>query len=296
MFYGQEFSHETSCYSPEQIVLGKATKIPASLSSDESGVAHGLAVGDSPESQRFRNLLDLRSKARVAFLKVDNDHAIRRALLRKSCPTRGPYEKGQLVMYWMKAPKASRLGGGRWLGPAKVICQESPSGVWISHGDRLFKCAPESLRPASMREWNQAGSLSAPFELVDRTFSGNGNYELSSPEYAPTTPSFEPDDAGLPEIPEETPLVTPQSTIQPETEAIPAIDVPVPDAPLMTPPVGPDPDLNPDLPDAIDLDAETTEEQILLCSPLDSHDCHGLLDCSVFQPGEPECDILLAED
>ena len=283
-------------YSPEQIVLGKATKIPASLSSDESGIAHGLAVGDSPESERFRNLLDLRSKARVAFLKADNDHAIRRALLRKSCPTTAPYEKGQLVMYWMKAPKASRLGPGRWHGPAKVICQESPSAVWISHGDRLFKCAPESLRPASMREWNQVGSLSTPFELVDRTFPDSGNYELSSPEYAPTTPSFESDEAGLPEAPEDTPLVTPQSTIQPETEAIPAIDVPVPDTPLTTPPVGPDPNLNPDLPDAIDLDAEATEEQILLCSPLDSHDCHGLLDCSVFQPGEPECDILLAED
>lgn len=111
-------------YSPEQIVLGKSTKLPASLSSDESGIAHSLAVGDIPESESFRNLLDLRSKARVAFLKADNDHAIRRALLRKSCPIRGPYEKSQLIMYWMKAPKASRLNPGRWHGPAKIICQE----------------------------------------------------------------------------------------------------------------------------------------------------------------------------
>ena len=301
-FMGKKSLMRHHGHSPEQIVFGKATKIPASLSSDENGIAHSLAVGDSPASERFRNLVDLRSKARVAFLKADNDHAIRRALLRKSCPTRGPYEKGQLVMYWMKAPKASRLGPGRWHGPAKVICQESPSAVWISHGDRLFKSAPESLRPASMREWNQVGSLFAAFESDDRTCPNNGTSELSSPGYAPTTPSLEPDEVGLPNIPEDTPLVTPQSTVQPETEAIPAVDVPIPETPLHTPLSEPHVNPNPDLPDAIDLDAEApenpshSEEQILMCSPLDSHDCNSLLDCSVFQPGEPECDILLAED
>ena len=37
----------------------------------------------------------------------------------------------------------------------KVVCIESPSALlWISHVDRLFKVAPESLRPASLREWN----------------------------------------------------------------------------------------------------------------------------------------------
>ena len=283
-------------YSPEQIVLGKSTKVPASLSSDESGIAHGLAVGDSPESERFRDLLDLRSKARIAFLKADNDHAIRRALLRRSCPPRGPYEKGQFVMYWMKAPKASRLGPGRWHGPAKVICQESPSSVWISHGDRLFKCAPESIRPASMREWNQVGSLKTSFELSDRSSPEHRLNGYESPGYAPTTPSIGPTDEALPEIPENT---TPQSTLQPETEAIPAVDVPIADSPLDTP------TLEPDLPpqhepsDPIDLDPEASphdEEQILLCSPLDSQDSHGLLDCSVFQPGKTECSVLLAED
>ena len=286
-------------YSPEQIVLGKSTKLPASLSSDESSIAHGLAIGDSPESEYFRNTLDLRSKARIAFLKADNDHAIRRALLRKSCPIRGPYEKGQLVMYWMKAPKASRLGPGRWHGPAKVICQESPSAVWISHGDRLFKCAPESLRPASMREWNQAGPLRVPFELTEGPRVENLGLEVNSPEYAPTTPSGEFDQAVLPEG---TPLMTPQSSLQPETEAIPAVDVPVSDTPLDTPVIEPHSNTDVELPESLDLDAEdsfhsaTSEEQILLCSPLDSQDCDSLLDCSVFQPGEPECRILLAED
>jgi hypothetical protein len=139
-------------FSPEQIVLGKAPKIPASLSSDENTVTHDLALGDDPESESFRKTLEVRTLAKQAFLMTDNDQAIRRALLRRSCPVRGPFEPGQLVMYWVKRPKASRQEAGRWHGPAKVIVQESQTAVWLSHAERLFKCAPESIRPASLRE------------------------------------------------------------------------------------------------------------------------------------------------
>ena len=62
---------------------------------------------------------------------TDNDQAIRRALLRRSCPVRGPFEPGQLVMYWVKRPKASRQEAGRWHGPAKVIVQESQTAVLV---------------------------------------------------------------------------------------------------------------------------------------------------------------------
>ena len=125
-------------FSPEQIVLGKARKIPASLSSDENAVAHDLALGDDPESESFRKTLEVRTLAKKAFLMTDNDQAIRRALLRRSCPVRGPFEPGQLVMYWVKRPKASRQEAGRWHGPAKVIVQESQAAVWLSHAERLF--------------------------------------------------------------------------------------------------------------------------------------------------------------
>ena len=52
-------------YSPEQIVLGKSTSLPASLSSDENVSAHSLADGDTPESEQFRRHLDIRSQARI---------------------------------------------------------------------------------------------------------------------------------------------------------------------------------------------------------------------------------------
>ena len=104
--------------------------------------------------------------ARKAFLLTDHYQAIRRALLHRSCPPRGPYEPGQLVMYWMKRRKSSRQETGRWHGPAKVILQESQWAVWLSHTDRLFECAPESIRPASLREWNMVNggkSVWAPY-------------------------------------------------------------------------------------------------------------------------------------
>ncbi|CAE7255917.1 RE1 [Symbiodinium sp. CCMP2592] len=40
----------------------------------------------------------------------------------------------------------SPLAAGRWHGPAKVICQEGQSIVWVAHGTTILRCAPENLR------------------------------------------------------------------------------------------------------------------------------------------------------
>ena len=141
-------------YTPEQIVLGKATHLPASLTSDETAAAHSLALGEDLECDRFRALLDRRTKARQAFILADNADAIRRASLRQSRPQRGPYSPGQLVLYWTKRSIPNRGESGRWYGPARVIIQEGNSIVWLSHGTRLIRRAPECIRPASLREWN----------------------------------------------------------------------------------------------------------------------------------------------
>ena len=39
------------------------------------------------------------------------------------------------------------------MGPGQVVLQESRSIVWISHVNRLLRCARENLRPVSMREF-----------------------------------------------------------------------------------------------------------------------------------------------
>ena len=54
-------------YSPEQIVLGKAVSLPASICSDENLSAHSLALGNDQDSERFRRHLDQRFSGLVVL-------------------------------------------------------------------------------------------------------------------------------------------------------------------------------------------------------------------------------------
>ena len=140
-------------YSPEQLVLGKAIALPGSICSLEDLSSHALADAGDLEAERHRQRLELRCRARQAFFAADNCMAIRRASLRRSNPVRGPYQAGDWVLYWIQKSNPNRLQAGKWHGPAKVICQEGQSIVWLSHGMKILRCPPEILRLASLREW-----------------------------------------------------------------------------------------------------------------------------------------------
>ena len=145
-------------YAPEQIVLGKSLRVPGSLSSDDDVTSHIVTEGEDLEAEMHRRRLDLRCQARKVFWDADNSQTLRRALLRRSNPQRGPYRAGDWVLYWLSKTSPNRLAAGRWHGPAKVISQEGQSIVWVSHGTTILRCAPENLRPASLREWQQLSS------------------------------------------------------------------------------------------------------------------------------------------
>ena len=141
-------------FSPEQAVLGKGTPLPSSNGSDESEVSHEFASAEIPGSESFRVHLNRRLAARQAFLEADNSQAIRRAFLRKSRGTDIiPWECGQLCMYWDKRKSPNMIEKGRWCGPAQVVLHESRTIVWITHMNRLLRCARENLRPVSIREF-----------------------------------------------------------------------------------------------------------------------------------------------
>ena len=150
-------------FRPEQIVLGKSTRLPASLCSDENAAAHALASSDCLEGEAFRKSLERRSQARQAFIEMDNDEAMRRALLRRSNPTRGPLKPGMWMLYWIKKSNPNRLAAGKWYGPAKIISVEGSSIVYLSHGTKTIRAPPEYLRPASLQEWHQASSETVEF-------------------------------------------------------------------------------------------------------------------------------------
>ena len=141
-------------YSPEQAVLGKGTPLPGSNGSDGSEVSHEFAASDTPGAEVFRIHLNRRLAARQAFLEADNSQAVRRAFLRKSRGTDIiPWECGQLCMYWDKRKSPNMIEKGRWCGPAQIVLHESRTIVWITHLNRLPRCACENLRPVSIREF-----------------------------------------------------------------------------------------------------------------------------------------------
>ena len=134
-------------FSPEVLVFGKGLRLPGSLSSDDHLPSHMAALDDTGHGIRFRTQLAMRESARKAFHEADNNMAIRRAALRRSRPHRGDYLPGEWVMIW-KLSENTR----RWVGPCKVITQESTQSLFAMYHGTLIRAAPEHVRPVSAVE------------------------------------------------------------------------------------------------------------------------------------------------
>ena len=189
-------------FSPEQAVLGVAPRLPGSIVSCAPLSSHMLAEGDDPEGQAFQRSLELRTSARKAFIEADNSSAFRRALLRRSRPIRGPFEPGDLVLYWKRVGANLRRDRGRWHGPARVLMLDGRHVIWLSHAGKLIRASPEQLRPASLREWKiarDAGVVEGPsgqwkqqlqagilLELGDEVSEESPQPDVEPPEYEPS--------------------------------------------------------------------------------------------------------------
>ena len=132
-------------YAPEVIVFGKHTRIPGSILSDDSVPSHEQALQEensmSPEG--FRQTLAIREAARRSFHASDNSDVLRRALLRRACPSRGQYMKGDWVMTWKNGP----LKQHKWSGPHRVILQD----------EQLIRSAPENVGKVFPEEGSPEG-------------------------------------------------------------------------------------------------------------------------------------------
>ena len=135
-------------FPPEMLVFGKQRLNAASNISDLTLPSHGLAAAETPDGLRFRDELSVRERARRAFAKVDNCQVMRRALLQRTRPKREEYPKGTWVMIWRKRGESI----GNWVGPMQVVIQENHQIVWVSMGSKLFRIAPEHVRPLSAIE------------------------------------------------------------------------------------------------------------------------------------------------
>ena len=140
-------------YSPEQALLGKSRKLPASICSDERTTAHSIDNDEDTRSESFMKNMQIRTAARKAFLESDNSSAIRRALLRQSRGQEHDWQLGELAMIWDKRKSPNMLEKGRWVGPCQIVMHEGRTIVWATHMNKLYRVARENLRPVSMREF-----------------------------------------------------------------------------------------------------------------------------------------------
>ena len=137
-------------YPPEMLVFGKCATVPGSITSDPNRTSHSMALQNLPDGIRFREQLAIRERARRAFAFVDNSQVLRRAIVNRSRPNRGPFERGEWVMIWKKRGEAE----GHWTGPMQVLAQEGKNVVWVTMGQKLYRIAPEHVRYLSaMEEW-----------------------------------------------------------------------------------------------------------------------------------------------
>ena len=226
-------------YSPEQAVLGISRRLPGSLTADSNVGSLAMAEDEGPASDRFRLALERRSIARKAFIDADNSSSLRRALLRRSGPLRGPYEVGDLVLYWHRRGANLKRERGRWYGPASVVAVEGTRNVWLNHSGKLVRACPEQIRPATFREWKLNGeSATSPASSSASGFVQNlkgGVFIDLEGEEVPESEGYEPSIwEGDPSVvePESERSVTPPRSEFPEEldKTVSPHEIPVPES------------------------------------------------------------------
>ena len=185
--------------------------------------SHAVTEGVDLEAELHKQRLELRCMARKAFWEADNSETLRRTMLRRSHPMRGPFHPGDWVLYWVRKTSPNRLASGRWHGPGRVICQAGSSVVWISHGTTVLRCPPENVRPASLREWQHV--TSSEDGLPTKNAGGANAFLDLMGSPAPVPPASHPTTSELTQVFEAgVPGVVPVAKLgQPEQELTPQV-------------------------------------------------------------------------
>ena len=118
-------------YSSYQIVFGRNPKLPNIMSENVSAL-HG-----STSSEMLAMHLNALHSARKAFITSEADERIKRALRSKIRASEQIFNSGDRVFY-------KREGREKWLGPAKVVCQDGKV-IFIRHGGVFVRVSPNRL-------------------------------------------------------------------------------------------------------------------------------------------------------
>ena len=162
--------HNIRGYTPHQWAFGKSHGRIASFLQQHDC----LPLQSSRQDLDFEEALQAEVQAQKLFLEADARRRLSRAL-RFRCRPLKEFSTGQLVYYFRKGRKEGSRYGGKWHGPARVLCHESTSVdenrehtgsiVWISHAGTLIRCSPEQLR-----------CVTRDLSSVDREINGPRNF------------------------------------------------------------------------------------------------------------------------
>ena len=199
-------------YAPEVLVFGKHSRLPGAVCSDELIPAHLLAESETAHGVAFRRQLACRESARKAFIYADNDSALRRAMLRRTRPGGLPYSPGKWVMCWKLGKGAME---GHWIGPMKVVVHENAQTIWTTQGSKIYRCAPEHVRPVSSNE-----ARMIPITSKEPSVSIIAQQLPQLPSQGITRAILNPPDSGLQDMTgtPEPPGQDTQSEVQPDDE------------------------------------------------------------------------------
>ena len=140
----------THGFSPYQHVFGREPELAFDVLEPGADVA---AVTMPILGRPSERATQIRQTARQAFVKCQNDKAMRRALVARPRPWR-EFHVGDQVAFWRKGKgRGMRHGHARWHGRAVVLalCPGSKN-VWVAYRHQLLKVSQEQLRMATITE------------------------------------------------------------------------------------------------------------------------------------------------
>ena len=135
--------------TPHQYVFGRNPIIPSDLLDEPQAVVPATV---SLHDHAIEQAQQIRTTARKAVLDLQDDRAMRRALMARPRVTRD-FKPGDLVAYYrgQKWIEGQLNQQGRWYGTAIVLGYVGRNLV-IAHRKHIFRCAPEQLRFATSEE------------------------------------------------------------------------------------------------------------------------------------------------
>ena len=174
-------------YSPQQYVFGKNIQVPTDLLNEPLHIVPATA---SLTSDALARAQALRTTARLALIRMQDDRALRVSLLAR--PRRVvDFQPGDLVAYWrsQKWVKGQLHQNARWYGGAIVLGKVGRNLILL-HRRQLLRVAPEQTRPATSEERQVASCPRAELlgikELIEKNqVPGNQYVDLTSQSYPP---------------------------------------------------------------------------------------------------------------